>query len=112
MATRGGRYQGHCDKRVSLASRTLTRARARTSQACLPSRQIAYFVEGLREGHRPAGYHRRADRDLGQGALRPFFSRDFDPHPRGGFPPPRVVWDPSASCSISIEPKGKACVAA
>jgi len=32
MATRGGRYQGHCDKRISLASRTLTCARARTSQ--------------------------------------------------------------------------------
>jgi len=50
MATRGGRYQGHCDKRVSLASRTLTRARARTSQACLPSRQIAYLLSWRASG--------------------------------------------------------------
>jgi len=41
-----------------------------------------------------------------------FSPETLTPTPGAGSPLPRVVWNPSASCSISIEPQGKACAAA
>ena len=53
MATRGGRYQGHCDKK-GLISQPNLNARACANVSSVfpePLNRVFVVVEGLREGH-------------------------------------------------------------
>ena len=179
MATRGGRYQGHCDKKGLISQPNLNaRACANVSSVFSePPNRVFVVVEGRREGHwvrdlgprasfpskiktikrsdqpphrdqrtltiprplrsqicgvrlwvgaenRPEiGHHRaRTGGKFRRGQVEPqmkaigplvtiavpieisgkaprahFSPETLTPNPRGGFPPPRVVWDPNGS---------------